>query len=57
MDSYEFKITDLFFYDQSYLQLKYHSTENIFCLHISKVGELSWGWPEGSLFNSYYTEI
>ena len=24
---------------------------------VSKVGDLSWGWPEGSLFNSYYTEV
>ena len=24
---------------------------------ISKVGDLSRGWPEGSLFNSYYTEV
>ena len=23
----------------------------------SKVGDLCWGWPEGSLFNSYYTEL
>ena len=23
----------------------------------SKVGDLSRGWPEGSLFNSYYTEV
>ena len=23
---------------------------------VGKVGDLSWGWPEGSLFNSYYTE-
>ena len=27
-------------------------------LHIiSKVGNLSRGWPEGSLFNSYYTKV
>ena len=24
---------------------------------ISKVGDLSRGWAEGSLFNSYYTEV
>ena len=24
---------------------------------VSKVGDLSWGWPEGSLFNSYYTDV
>ena len=24
---------------------------------LSKVGDLSWGWPKGSLFNSYYTEV
>ena len=23
----------------------------------SKVSDLSWGWPEGSFFNSYYTEV
>ena len=23
----------------------------------SKVGDLSQGWPEGSLFNSYYTKV
>ena len=23
----------------------------------SKVDDLSWGWPEGSLFNSYYTKM
>ena len=30
-----------------------------FLLHIykSKVGDLSRGWPEGSLFNSYFTEV
>ena len=25
--------------------------------HISKVGDHSRGWPEGSLFNSYYTNV
>ena len=25
--------------------------------YISKVGDLSRGWPKGSLFNSYYTEV
>ena len=24
---------------------------------VSKVGNLSQGWPKGSLFNSYYTEV
>ena len=24
---------------------------------VSKVGDLSQGWPEGSLFNSYYTKV
>ena len=24
---------------------------------IAVVGDLSWGWTEGSLFNSYYTEM
>ena len=24
---------------------------------VSKVGDLSLGWPEGSLFDSYYTKI
>ena len=23
----------------------------------SKVGDFSRGWPEGSIFNSYYTEV
>ena len=26
-------------------------------LQISKVGDCSRGWPEDSLFNSYYTEV
>ena len=26
-------------------------------MHKSKVGNLSEGWPEGSLFNSYYTKV
>ena len=26
-------------------------------IYISKVGDCSWGRPEGSLFNSYYTEV
>ena len=25
--------------------------------YVSKVGNHSWGWPEGSLFNSYYTKV
>ena len=24
---------------------------------VSKVGDCSWGWPEGSLFDSYYTKV
>ena len=24
---------------------------------VSKVNNHSWGWPEGSLFNSHYTEV
>ena len=24
---------------------------------VSKVGDRSWEWPEGSLFNSYYTKV
>ena len=24
---------------------------------VSKVGNLSQGWPEGSLYNSYYTKV
>ena len=27
------------------------------CLIVSKFGDLSPGWPEGSLFSSYYTEM
>ena len=23
----------------------------------SQVGDLSWGWPEGSLCNSYHTDV
>ena len=26
-------------------------------IFISEVGDLSRGWPEGSFFNSYYTEV
>ena len=26
-------------------------------VRISKVGDLNWGWPEGSFSNSYYTEV
>ena len=26
-------------------------------IKVSKVGDCRWGWPEGSLFNSYYTEV
>ena len=29
----------------------------IIYIYIYKVGDLSEGWPEGSLFNSYYTEV
>ena len=32
-------------------------TRAIVKLSKSKVGNLSRGWPEGSLFNSYYTEV
>ena len=28
-----------------------------FWLQVSKIGDLSQGWPEDSLFNSYYTEV
>ena len=28
-----------------------------FIMYMSKVGDHSWGWPEGSLFNSFYTEV
>ena len=32
--------------------------QNIYHLFLSsKVGDRSRGWPEGSLFNSYYTEV
>ena len=33
--------------------LLYSNTGN----HLSKVGDLSRGRPEGSLFNNYYTEV
>ena len=26
-------------------------------IELIKVGDFSWGWPEGSLFNSYYTKV
>ena len=26
-------------------------------IKVGEVGNLSRGWPEGSLFNSYYTEL
>ena len=26
-------------------------------IHVSKVGDFSLGWPEGSLFDSYYTKV
>ena len=29
----------------------------IIIIVISKVGDLSQGWPKGSLFNSYYTKV
>ena len=28
-----------------------------FSTKVSEVGDLSRGWPEGSLFDSYYTEV
>ena len=41
-------------------------TQNIFpllskvlwsCIKVSKVGDISRGWPEDSLFDSYYTKV
>ena len=29
----------------------------LYQVKVSKVGDLSRGWPEGSLFNSYYTKV
>ena len=33
------------------------SRDKLNCSKISEAGELSREWPEGSLFNSYYTEV
>ena len=41
-------------------QIDFCAYSNIFFQQIakvSKIGDLSQGWPEGSLFNSYYTEV
>ena len=34
-----------------------NSIVTLFIIIISKVGDCRWGRPEGSLFNSYYTEV
>ena len=31
--------------------------KNFVNYYVSKVGDCGQGWPEGSLFNSYYTEV
>ena len=33
------------------------TSNNVKNWYISKVGDRSWGRPEGSLFNSYYTDV
>ena len=33
-----------------------HMVEGLCKYKVSKVGDRSRGWPEGSLLNSYYTE-
>ena len=52
--------TQLYGFKYSYLiQLNIYLFEIIanFINVSSKVGDRSRGWPEGSLFNSYYTEV
>ena len=33
--------------------------KNLYSLYqkVSKVGDLCWGWPVGTLFNSYHTKV
>ena len=35
----------------------YYQMEMFETIQVSKVGDCSWGQPEGSLFSSYYTEV
>ena len=43
---------------KNYLQIKIKwSYLQTICLYISKVSDHSRGWPEGSLFDSYYTKV
>ena len=39
------------------MQLKNALFCSNFITWVSKVGEFSWGWPEDSLFDSYYTKV
>ena len=35
----------------------YEIIQTYLAFEVSKVGDLSRGWPDGSFFNSYYTEL
>ena len=37
-----------------FVGLQLHTQAHILYISKSKVGDHRWGWPEGSLFNSYY---
>ena len=34
-----------------------HSATHSNIIKVSKVDDHSWGWPEGSLFDGYYTKL
>ena len=36
---------------------KLRRTSRLFQLEVTKIGDRSRGWPEGSLFDSYYTKV
>ena len=36
---------------------KDNKNTQIYKKYYKKIGDLSQGWPEGSLFNSYHTEV
>ena len=46
----------IYFYFENECMKMYNSVTNDID-NKSKVGELSWEQPKGSLFNSYYTEV
>ena len=37
--------------------ISFNCTYEWMLFNISKVGDLSWGWPKGSLFNNYHTDV